>query len=439
MGRVKKRAEGDRGSLNRNREVLQKLLQESAIIAEDVVAGLEAKTEELYGALEQKTEELDAKNDLLEVNNAVMRDLTKTHQTSLQQMAVKVEDAERKVETMAAFEKCLISTMLNPDLEEAVKVVKMQQEKIRELERKLEEKNKVEESATPPNIGENLLKLRGINISLVKEALKTREGVLEQGRERDPNLRNDRHLREDSSEKVDQPANEDDKAVDEGEGGKPKELVKLSYGKVDVVRSRLAEESGKGGEVGSREDELSSNGKLRPHPDEGTKPRRPGFPVPRGLVMKSGLTVQTPGGSRCKIQRVQTPGGTTRSTASRILRQENQEDEESFDEEESDEDEQLEELLIEEQDRDDVDSLKANRQDLGFIEAEKMRRRVKRLKEEKENEESRHDQLSPPSPHLPNIVWEEGEEERLEQEMLEECLDCTRGWVHECQEDIFNR
>jgi len=441
--RVKKRADEDRGSLNRNREVLQKLLQESAIIAEDVVAGLEAKTEELYGALEKKTEELNAKNDLLEVNNSVMRDLTKTHQTSLQQMAVKVEEAERKVETMAAFEKCLISTMLNPDLEETVKVVKMQQEKILELERKLEEKSKVEESATPPNIGENLLKLRGINISLVKEAPKTREGVLEQGR--NPNLRNDRHLKEDSSEKVDQPAKEDDKAAEEGEGVKPKELVKLSYGKVDVVRSRLAEESGKGGEVGSREDELSSDGKLRPHPDEGTKPRRPGFPVPRGLVMNSGLTVQTPGGSRCKIQRVQTPGGTTRSTASRILRQENQEEEESFDEEESDEDEQLEELLIEEQDRDDVDSLKANRQDLGFIEAEKMRRRLKRLREEKENEESRLGQLSPPSPHfiedtvLPNIVWEEGEEERLEQEMLEECLDCTRGWVHECQEDIFHR
>ena len=289
--RVKKRADEDRGSLNRclldllrpiplifvgwfykifflrNREVLQKLLQESAIIAEDVVAGLEAKTEELYDALEQKTEELNAKNDLLEVNNAVMRDLTKTHQTSLQQMAVKVEEAERKVETMAAFEKCLISTMLNPDLEETVKVVKMQQEKILELERKLEEKSKVEESATPPNIGENLLKLRGINVSLVKEAPKTREGVLEQGR--DPNLRNDRHLKEDSSEKVDQPAKEDDKAAEEGEGVKPKELVKLSYGKVDVVRSRLAEESGKGGEVGSREDELSSDGKLRPHPDEG--------------------------------------------------------------------------------------------------------------------------------------------------------------------------
>jgi len=443
MGRVKKRAEGDRGSLNRNREVLQKLLQESAIIAEDVVAGLEAKTEELYGALEQKTEELDAKNDLLEVNNAVMRDLTKTHQTSLQQMAVKVEDAERKVETMAAFEKCLISTMLNPDLEEAVKVVKMQQEKIRELERKLEEKNKVEESATPPNIGENLLKLRGINISLVKEAPKTRDGDLEQGR--DPNLRNDRHLKENSSEKVDQPSQKENKAVEEGEGRKPKEMVKLAYGKVDVVRSSLVEESGEGGEVGFREVKLSSNGELRPHPDEGTKTRRLGFPAPRGLVINSGLTVQTPGGSKCKIQRVQTPGGTTRSTASRLLRQENQEDEESFDEEESSEDEQLEELLIEEQDRDEVDSINANRQDLGFIKAEKMRRRMKRLKEEREKEESRHDQLSPPLPHfiedtvMPNIVWEEGEEERLEQEMLEECLDCTRGWVHECQEDIFHR
>ena len=136
----------------------------------------------------------------------------------------------------------------------------MQQEKILELERKLEEKSKVEESATPSNIGENLMKLRGINISLVKEAPKTREGILEQGRERDLNLRNDSHLKEDSSEKVDQPAQKENKAVEEGEGGKPKEMIKLAYGKVDVVRSRLAEESGKGGEVGSREDELSSDG-----------------------------------------------------------------------------------------------------------------------------------------------------------------------------------
>ena len=109
--------------------------------------------------------------------------------------------------------------------------------------------------------------MRGINISLVKEAPKTRDGDLEQGR--DLNLRNDRHLKEDSSEKVDQPAQKENKAVEEGEGGKPKEMVKLAYGKVDVVRSRLVEESGEGGEVGFREVKLSSNGELRPHPDEG--------------------------------------------------------------------------------------------------------------------------------------------------------------------------
>merc|ERR1719187_2472962 len=172
-------------------------------------------------------------------------------------------------------------------------------------------------------------------------------------------------------------------------------MIKLAYGKVDVVRSRLAEESGEGGEVGFREVKLSSNGELRRHPDQGTKPRRSGFPVPRGLGMNSGLTVLTPGGSKCKIQRAQTPGGTTRSTASRILGQEKLEDEESFDEEESDEDEELEELLIEEQDRDEVDSLNANRQDLGFIEAEKMRRRAKRLKEEREKEESRQTNSRP--------------------------------------------
>ena len=56
----------------RNREGLQKLLQESANITEDIVAEMEEKTSELYDALEKKTEELNSKNDLLEVNVAVM-------------------------------------------------------------------------------------------------------------------------------------------------------------------------------------------------------------------------------------------------------------------------------------------------------------------------------------------------------------------------------
>ena len=98
------------------------------------MAEMEEKTSELYDALEKKTEELNSKNELLEVNVAVMRNMTNTHQSRLKQMSEKVVEAEKKVETMAAFEKCLISTMLNPDLEEAVKVVKLQQEKILELE-----------------------------------------------------------------------------------------------------------------------------------------------------------------------------------------------------------------------------------------------------------------------------------------------------------------
>ena len=140
---------------------------------------MEEKTDELYDALEKKTEELNSKNDLLEVNVAVMRNMTNTHQSRLKQMSEKVAEAEKKVETMAAFEKCLISTMLNPDLEEAVKVVKLQQEKILELERKLEEKREAEESEKQLNPGEGFLKLRGINISLVKEMQKNQEGFLD--------------------------------------------------------------------------------------------------------------------------------------------------------------------------------------------------------------------------------------------------------------------
>ena len=141
---------------------------------------MEEKTEELYEALEKKTEELNSKNDLLEVNIAVMRNMTNTHQSKLKEMSEKVEEAEIKVEKMATFEKCLISTMLNPDLEEVVKVVKLQQEKILELESKLKGKRQVaEENGKQSNPGENLLKLRGINISLVKETQKVQERVSE--------------------------------------------------------------------------------------------------------------------------------------------------------------------------------------------------------------------------------------------------------------------
>ena len=191
------------------------------------MAGMEEKTGELYDALEKKTEELNSKNDLLEVNVAVMRNMTNTHQSRLKQMSEKVMEAEKKVETMAAFEKCLISTMLNPDLEEAVKVVKLQQEKILELERKLQEKREAEESEQQSNPGESLLKLKGINISLVKQMPNTQEGLLEE-----QSSQNSRpvSLGEDSDKE-----NEDSAEEEEGEK-KPEELVKLTFGKADLVK-----------------------------------------------------------------------------------------------------------------------------------------------------------------------------------------------------------
>ena len=232
----------------RNREGLQRLLQESAKITEDIVAGMEEKTDELYDALERKTEELNSKNDLLEVNVAVMRNMTNTHQSRLKQMSEKVAEAEKKVETMAAFEKCLISTMLNPDLEEAVKVVKLQQEKILELERKLEEKREAEESEKQSNPGEGLLKLRGINISLVKEMPKNQEGFLE-----GQSSQNSKPVSQgEDSDKENEES--EDSAEEEGEAKKPKELVKLTFGKADLVKPTLVNTGGKYGEDGRNEE-----------------------------------------------------------------------------------------------------------------------------------------------------------------------------------------
>jgi len=441
--RVRRRVDEAKGSLDRNRRGLQKLLQESANITEDIVAEMEEKTSELYDALEKKTEELNSKNDLLEVNVAVMRNMTNTHQSRLKQMSEKVVEAEKKVETMAAFEKCLISTMLNPDLEEAVKVVKLQQEKILELERKLEEtqKREAEEGEKQSNPGESLLKLRGINISLVKETPNTQEMLIEEqnGQNSEP------VSREEDSDKE----NEDPEAsLEEEEGEKKPELVKLRFGKADLVKpglvnTRKCVENGKQDEG---EPEQGDHEKLRQPTAEGNQPR-PQRSILRGLIgANSGLTVQTPGGSKCKIQQVLTPGGTSRSTATRVLPHGNQEEDDSGDEEEDFENfddgylAEGKDLEVEEK--------------LGFIESEKRRRKMKRVEEEKKSEGAKLKQdafwysgpntPSPPPTIQTNFMSKLDlgkvglvEDEELRQELLEECLDCFRGWVHECLEDVF--
>ena len=210
---------------------------------------MEEKTEELYEALEKKTEELNSKNDLLEVNIAVMRNMTNTHQSKLKEMSEKVEEAEIKVEKMATFEKCLISTMLNPDLEEVVKVVKLQQEKILELERKLEEKRQVaEENGKQSNPGENLLKLRGINISLVKETQKVQERVSEgQGSPRSNRVSGEEELSDDSENSAE--GKEEDERT-------PDELVKITFGQAGLIKPTLtnvgkSDEDGEAGEEGA--------------------------------------------------------------------------------------------------------------------------------------------------------------------------------------------
>ena len=133
-----------------------------------------------------------------------------------------------------------------------------------------------------------------------------------------------------------------------------------------------------------------------------------------------------------------TPGGTSRSTATRILPHENQDQEDNVDEEEDIEDDtdEGEDAGVEEE--------------VGYIEAEKRRRRLKRMEEEeKKKEESKLKQdafwysgPTTPSPSPPTVktnfmskldlgkVALMDEEEELRQELLEECLDCFRYRLH---------
>ena len=155
--------------------------------------------------------------------------------------------------------------------------------------------------------------------------------------------------------------------------------------------------------------------------------------------MSLGLTCA--GGSKCKIQQVLTPGGTSRSTVTRVHLQEKQEEENINDEDDVEdfvggEEGEGEDLEIEEE--------------LGFIEAEKRRRRMKRVGEEKQDQESklRQDAFwysgpTTPSPSPPTVKTDfmskldlgkvglvVEEEEQLGQELLEECMDCFRYIFH---------
>ena len=157
--------------------------------------------------------------------------------------------------------------------------------------------------------------------------------------------------------------------------------------------------------------------------------------------MSLGLTCA--GGSKCKIQQVLTPGGTSRSTVTRVHLQEKQEEENINDEDDVEDfvgggegEVEGEDLEVEEE--------------LGFIEAEKRRRRMKRVGEEKQDQESklRQDAFwysgpTTPSPSPPTVKTDfmsksdlgkvdlvVEEEEQLGQELLEECMDCFRYIFH---------
>ena len=155
--------------------------------------------------------------------------------------------------------------------------------------------------------------------------------------------------------------------------------------------------------------------------------------------MSLGLTCA--GGSKCKIQQVLTPGGTSRSTVTRVHLQEKQEEDNINDEDDVEdfvggEEGEGEDLEVEEE--------------LGFIEAEKRRRRMKRVGEEKQDQESklRQDAFwysgpTTPSPSPPTVKTDfmskldlgkvglvVEEEEQLGQELLEECMDCFRYIFH---------
>ena len=166
-----------REELVRGREELEEQLRSHAKVSEEVVKELEEKVLDLQEELQEKEQEVQDKEQLMKVGTAAINNVKAEHQNKVKEYQNKLYEFENKFETMETFEKFLIQTMLNPDVDDILEIVEVQKQKILALEVELKEREEetnttLEEkvdSNPKLNQTESILKLKGINISLVRQ------------------------------------------------------------------------------------------------------------------------------------------------------------------------------------------------------------------------------------------------------------------------------
>jgi len=345
---------------------------------------------------------VEAKDELLKVNAAVIKDMNVWHEDKVKEMTSKLGDAEKKVEKMEQFEKSLISSMLNPDLEEIMKTVKEQQQKIFDLEAKLKAKEEEEvlrqkspsleetvqndvKAPVKSNPSEAMLKLRGINVSLVKT----------DDEKKKPNIEN----------KV------GGVSFTPGSQRRLEDILKLKNRNLDIRNLKSNLEARKTYEAADRDSEEENYDS-----EEGEESQVPVKAHDDKVEGQNRLENLLRFNKNLNIQKAK-PAGETKAKSS--------EEEESEEEEDNSVNETIRRVKIKKMDP---------------LEEEKQRRRIKREQEEKDEEdaETTRDPFWFSGPCSPaRDVEEERMKRKYLDEELEECLQCFKGWVHECLEDIY--
>ena len=152
---------------------LEELVLANRRITDTLVGDMEARLEVLEEELEHKVLEAVEKDNLLKVKKEAIKEMGIVQEAEIKQMAMKLKNGEKKIEAMEKFEAAVMKTLVNPEVVDALGIIKRQEYKIFELERQLKD---AEEKTTKSTLGKStnkpvksfMKKLSGINISVVR-------------------------------------------------------------------------------------------------------------------------------------------------------------------------------------------------------------------------------------------------------------------------------
>ena len=152
---------------------LEEMVLANRRITDSLVGDMEARVEVLEEELEHKVLEAVEKDKLLKVKKEAIKKMEIVQQAELKVIAVKLKNTEKKMEALENFEDAAMQTLVNPKVVEALGVIKRQEYKIFELERKLKDaEEKTAKStlvrSTKEPVKSFMKKLSGINISVVR-------------------------------------------------------------------------------------------------------------------------------------------------------------------------------------------------------------------------------------------------------------------------------